>query len=297
MVQSNISYRPRIAVLLAAFNGMKWIKEQIESILNQQDVHVHIFISIDLSSDGTELWVEELAATEKRVEVLPYGAQFGSAGKNFFRLMADVKFDYFDAVALADQDDIWMPHKLKSAIATINKENVNATSSDVIAFWENGKRRVIKKSYPKRKFDHFFEAAGPGCTYVLECNSAKILQKFIQNNPEKIAKIMHHDWFIYAFYRGTGFKWCIDTNPTMLYRQHSNNQVGVNIGLKAYLERLKIVKNKEYRGQVEQIVKILAPSDAHSFQNYWFLLKNAYNFRRKFRDRIILFFLFLFKIY
>ena len=78
---------PTVAVLLAAFNGIKWIEEQIESILNQKDVNLDIYISIDLSNDGTYEWCEELAIKNSNVNILPYGNHFGSAGKNFFRLI------------------------------------------------------------------------------------------------------------------------------------------------------------------------------------------------------------------
>lgn len=48
----------KIAILLAAYNGKAYLKEQIDSILNQEDVAVTIFISIDTSSDGTREWLE-----------------------------------------------------------------------------------------------------------------------------------------------------------------------------------------------------------------------------------------------
>jgi rhamnosyltransferase len=52
---------PRVAVLLAAYNGMQYIAEQMDSILAQIGVDVTVFISVDRSTDGTEKWVEALA--------------------------------------------------------------------------------------------------------------------------------------------------------------------------------------------------------------------------------------------
>lgn len=297
MVNYAARSNPKIAVLLAAFNGLEWIDAQIVSILNQQDVDVKIFVSVDLSSDGTELWIKELASKELRVELLPYGDVFGSACMNFFRLMRDVEFREFDAVAFADQDDIWFPNKLIRAYKIIETNAVKAVSSDIIAFWKNGKRKVVKKSYPQRIFDHYFEAAGPGCTYVLERNSAIILQRFLNDNTTELKNINHHDWFIYAFFRNAGLKWYIDPSPTMLYRQHDNNQVGANIGYKAYFERLKLINNKGYRQQVDHFIKLIAPQHSQRFQNYWFLVLNSFSFRRRPRDRFILFLLCILKIY
>ena len=54
--------QPKVAVLLAAYNGMQWIEEQLASILCQSGVDVSIHISIDTSNDGTEAWCESFAA-------------------------------------------------------------------------------------------------------------------------------------------------------------------------------------------------------------------------------------------
>ncbi len=62
---------PRVAVLLAAFNGMRWIEEQLDSILGQSAVDVTVYISIDPSSDGTEAWCADYAARHAQVIVLP----------------------------------------------------------------------------------------------------------------------------------------------------------------------------------------------------------------------------------
>lgn len=115
---------PKIAILLAAYNGMQWIAEQIETIFNQQGVGVTVFISVDLSTDGTYEWTEQLAEKHNNVVLLPYGERFGGAGPNFFRLVKDVDFSGFDAVSFADQDDIWRPEKLGRAYSKISAGGV-----------------------------------------------------------------------------------------------------------------------------------------------------------------------------
>jgi hypothetical protein len=50
---------PRAAVCLAAHNGTHWLPEQMESILAQSEVAVKIFVSVDISTDGTEAWFAE----------------------------------------------------------------------------------------------------------------------------------------------------------------------------------------------------------------------------------------------
>ena len=120
-----MSNSPSVAVLLAAYNGMEWIEEQVSSILSQKSISIEIFISVDLSNDKTHEWCQGLAGKNAHVKVLPYGEKFGGAAKNFFRLIRDVDFSCFDYVALSDQDDIWDSSKLHHAIRTIEQDSLD----------------------------------------------------------------------------------------------------------------------------------------------------------------------------
>ena len=107
---------PTVAVVLAAYNGSRWIQEQIASIFAQQGVDVTLFISVDSSTDGTEALVNQLAAADSRIVVLPHGLRFGGAAPNFYRLLKDIDFSAFDYVALADQDDVWLSSKDRKSV-------------------------------------------------------------------------------------------------------------------------------------------------------------------------------------
>lgn len=74
---------PRVAVLLAAYNGTQWIEEQLASILAQSAVDVTVYISVDASTDGTETWCAQFAADHQNMVVLPSGFRFGGASRNF----------------------------------------------------------------------------------------------------------------------------------------------------------------------------------------------------------------------
>jgi rhamnosyltransferase len=287
----------KVAVLLAAYNGMQWIEEQINSILAQKNVDVTMFVSVDLSTDGTELWVETLAKKTRNVVFLPYGERFGGAGANFYRLIRDVDFTGFDCVAFSDQDDIWLDEKLDRACSLISSNVCDVYSSDVIAFWSNGKQQLIKKSYPQKKYDYFFEAAGPGCTYVFNAPSALAFQAFVKKAADLAMRVSLHDWLAYAFCRQNGFNWFIDDQPLMLYRQHENNQVGVNDGIQAYKKRFNLIKQHWYRSQVENISELIAPSFSLNLNNYFFRLFNSLFFRRRLRDRAVLILIFIIGLY
>ena len=296
----------KIAVLLASYNGVKYIKEQIDSILNQKEVDVTIFISDDLSTDKTVEYLQDIYKDFKNIVYLPSGSKFGGAGKNFFRLIKHVDFSSFDFISFVDQDDIWYEDKLIRAIKTIEDKQLDAYSSNVLAFWEDGKEMIINKSSLQARYDYLFEAAGPGCTYVLKKDLAIFLQNFICDNWEDVNKIELHDWFIYAFARENNYKWHIDEKPSMRYRQHTSNQVGANDGLKAKLKRLKKVFSSWYREEIIKIIKVLRLENKYKFSKYilnksylnnLLLLKYSFEFRRNKKEKLFLSLLILLGIF
>ena len=296
----------KIAVLLASYNGIKYIKEQLDSILNQKEVDVTIFISDDLSTDGTLEYLQDIYKDFKNIVYLTSGSKFGGAGKNFFRLIKDVDFSSFDFVSFVDQDDIWYEDKLIRAIKTIEDKQLDAYSSNVLAFWEDSKEMIINKSSSQARYDYLFEAAGPGCTYVLKKDLAISLQKFISENWENVNKVELHDWFIYAFARENNYKWHIDEKPSMRYRQHTSNQVGANDGLNAKLKRFKKVFSSWYREEIIKIIKVLRLENKYKFSKYilnksylnnLLLLKYSFEFRRNKKEKLFLSLLILLGIF
>ena len=252
---------PRFAVCLAAYNGMQYIDEQLATIFQQRNVEVHVFANVDRSTDGTEAHLAQLALTEPRLTLLPFGNRFGGAGPNFYRLLRDVELASFDYVSLADQDDLWEPEKLFKAHSVMSSTGAAGYSSNVTAFWPDGKRQLVHKAQPQRPSDFFFEAAGPGCTYVLNAGLAGAIQKMIARTGENLSDMGYHDWLIYAFARANGYRWVIDDWSSIEYRQHSNNQLGVNAGWRSFWRRA----SKMLTGHgFEQALRISEVIDAQS---------------------------------
>lgn len=293
----NYTKPPLVAILLAAYNGMQWIDEQIETIFNQQGVEVTVFISVDLSTDGTHGWAEQLVDKHDNVVLLPYGERFGGAGPNFFRLVKDVDFSGFDAVSFADQDDIWHPEKLVKAYSKIAAAHCDVYSSNITAFWADGREVLIKKSQSQKKLDHFFEAAGPGCTYVFSQVAMQAFKEFLIAAGDDLKQVSLHDWLAYAFCREQGYKWFIDEWPSMRYRQHENNQVGTNNNFTAYKKRFSMVRAKWLRNQVNIITALVAPEKLTQLNSRLYLIANFHELRRRHRDRLFLFIMVLFGIY
>src|ERR1700676_4709683 len=107
---------PNCAVLMATFNGERWLPEQLDSIRNQQQVHVRVVVSDDQSTDCTMEVLDEHSALLPLTILPAQKDRFGSANRNFLRLIRDADIDEAWYVALADQDDIWHPNKLARAV-------------------------------------------------------------------------------------------------------------------------------------------------------------------------------------
>ncbi|WP_025113096.1 glycosyltransferase [Pseudomonas sp. H1h] len=294
-----MAVRPiKVAILLAAYNGMAWIEEQVASILCQQGVELNLFISIDPSTDGTEAWCADLAARHDCVTVLPAGDRYGGAACNFYRLVRDVDLTSFDFVGFSDQDDIWLPEKLKRATDILATGEYSAYSSNVTAFWSDGRTVVLNKAQPQVAWDHIFEAAGPGCTYVFSRALAQHLKQSMLANWHSLQGVTLHDWFCYAFARSHGYRWFIDPLPSMRYRQHEHNQVGANTGISNLIARYKTIHDGWWFDQVRLIVRLVG-LDSDPFVRRWSklgrwqLLKlslSAASCRRRLRDKVLFFF-------
>jgi rhamnosyltransferase len=289
---------PKFAILLAAYNGSNFIKDQIDSILEQSNVELQLFISVDKSDDGTEEIVKYYQERDSRVHLLPLGMRFGGAGPNFYRLIMDVNLNEFNFVAFSDQDDLWNADKLYKSYLSMKKNNADAYSSGFTAFWPNGKKKFFNKTGVKKKWDYFFESAGPGCTYVISKNLAINLQKFISNiNKSILNEIEFHDWLIYAYSRFNNYSWIIDSASTMLYRQHLTNQLGVNYGIKALRHRISSVVNGYAVSQTLFIAHAIGAMDLPLIKGgllrgrfgFVFLSAHFWECRRTFTHRIFFF--------
>ena len=286
----------RIAVLLTVYNGIEFIEDQLQSILQQQGVNLHIFISVDLSTDNSYQWCCDFATQHPQITVLPYGQKFGGAAANFYRLIKEVDFSDFDFIALSDHDDKWLDDKLLTACKKLSEENYDAYSGNVMAFWDDGRQHLTNKALPQRKYDYLFEAAGPGCTYVLRTEPMLLFKQLITSKWQQAEQVGLHDWFIYAFFRSHGLRWFIDPEYKLLYRQHSDNQVGLNKGWQANLKRLALLRKGWIKQQVINISDLIADHSLN-VNSRLTILKNIRQLRRRFRDRCILFFIALTGLY
>lgn len=248
---------PKLAVLMAVYNGGEWLKPQLESIFSQNDVDVTVYASDDLSTDESHEFLVNLSKIERRLVVLPNMGKFNSAGANFHRLVRCVDLSQFDYVAFADQDDIWFDRKLMHAVDVIKSNCADGYSANVTAFWPSGKKLLINKAQSQRQYDYMFESCGPGCSFVFSKALAKDLKHFLTVNEYECQSIEMHDWFLYAFARSRRYTWIIDPAPQLLYRQHDINVMGANVGIAAKVNRAKIMFEGWHIKQALMIARVL----------------------------------------
>jgi rhamnosyltransferase len=280
-----------VRVLLATFDGERWLGEQLASLSAQVDVHVSVVASDDASTDATWAMLEAAARPGAFVVLPQAAARFGNAQRNFMRLIRDTTLDGVEYFALSDQDDVWLPGKLARAVALLRETGAAVYSSNATAFWPDGRRKTLVKSQPQRAHDHLFESAGPGCSFVFTRAAFVELQQWVVANFEALQRIKVHDWLIYAFARERGWRWVIDSAAPLLYRQHERNEAGANSGWRAARVRLRNVVDGRFRVDALAIGAIVgARSEVldrlrrFTFADRLWLAWHARAFRRAFKD-------------
>lgn len=291
-----------IAVIMATYNGEKYVKQQIESILNQIDVNVKIFLFDDRSSDNTLKIVSE-NFSKNQVECILNTKASGSAALNFFNAILSIdenSIKNYSYISLADQDDIWLPQKLVKASETMVSNNVSLYASNLTQWIEGtNKRTTIKKSYKQKKYDYLFEGGSAGCTYVFNKEVFFELKKTLSKIDLDDWKQLSHDWFIYFLCRNKNLKVFIDKKSYILYRLHENNVHGQlnSFSLYAVKNKIKMVRNGWYINNIkgfsqlvlndQKINKIYSGYSKNVFSRMYVILIFNTNLMRDFKKFII----------
>jgi rhamnosyltransferase len=247
----------KFLVILASYNGEKYLKQQLESILNQDVVDLDIMIFDDQSSDNTVNLVKEFCKNHKNVSLVINSRPSGSAAKNFcnsIKNLSEVIITKYDYVALSDQDDIWLSNKLLFAAEELSSRKASLYASNLI-LWEEktNKKTLLKKDYSQKKFDFLFEGGSAGCTYVFTSDFAKHLKNKLFEIDYENWLYFSHDWLIYFIARLDKFKVFIDGKAEIFYRIHADNvhgQLNKN-SFSAIFKRFQLVNNGWYYKQLD----------------------------------------------
>ncbi len=270
---------PEVVVLLATYNGRRWLPEQLASILDQEGVRVRVVALDDESTDGTREWLVEQSAADPRVTVLPPMGSSGGSAPNFYRLIGLVPAPADGYLAFSDQDDIWLQGKLARHVRLLREGSHDGVSGSITSFSPTGERTLIRKDFPQRRYDYLTESPGPGSTFVLTPRLAALVAAQLADDSSPARTADFHDSLIYALARGAGYSWHIDGQPTLDYRQHDDNVMGSNTGIGSALSRFRLIREHWHRQQAivhaRAALKVAPPPEAAGLEGMLALLEGT----------------------
>jgi hypothetical protein len=217
---------PRVAILLSTWNGATYLPEQLASFLRLTGPAWRLYWRDDGSNDRSADIVRAFAAGAGSGRVVECPDNRGRIGitASFLGLLRRAPTDCL--VAFADQDDVWLPEKLSRGVAALAGvgERVPALYCARQSL-VNASLRPIRVSARLAEPPGFPQALtqniATGCTVML--NQAAVRLIAASREPE----ITLHDWWAYLVVTAAGGRVLIDDEPTVLYRQHNGNAVGV----------------------------------------------------------------------
>ncbi len=233
---ATLTAKPTVQVLLATYNGERFLCQQIESILTQdytaQDgPALTILARDDGSRDGTRAILAEYAARfPGKFTTLPFDGASGSAKGNFLRLIQAADAEY---VCFADQDDVWLPGKVSRSMAAMRElERSHGNGVALLVFSDlrvvdESLREIAPSMWRRMKIDAgsvrrlerlLGRSVVTGCTMMVNRRMIELARRMPEAAP------MHDRW-IALLASAMGAAVALD-EPTVLYRQHGGNVIG-----------------------------------------------------------------------
>lgn len=233
----------KVQVLLSTYNGEKYLKEQIESILKQEEVEISLLVRDDGSTDKTIEILEEISKNNTNIKF--YKGKNKGPARSFMELVQ--KSEEADYYAFADQDDIWETKKIISAINKINNSDIPELYISSVTIVDENLNNIGKKEIQgKFTFEgEMIKNFAYGCTQVF---NKELRNKINSYEPQYI--IMHDSWITRVCY-AIGGNVVIDKNSYIKYRQHSNNVVGYkDSGIKKLKKQFNIAFKEKTKMRV-----------------------------------------------
>lgn len=211
----------KVQVLMSTYNGEQFLREQIESVLNQTWKNLDILIRDDGSKDQTREILKDYRDNHSNIHI--YLEENCGVTRSFFELLKKSDADF---VAFCDQDDIWMEQKIEKAVAKLRQEQgpVLYCSNKILA---DSTGNPMHQQDSRRRRPGFgnavVECICTGCTAVMNRQLAEIIKTRLPD------RAILHDWWSYlaACYVGTVI---FDEHAYIKYRQHGQNVVGARPG-------------------------------------------------------------------
>jgi len=223
---------PLIHILLGAYNGEKYIREQIRSIQNQDYSRWRLFIRDDVSSDATPAIVHEMAQEDQRIRIIHDQLGNKGAAGNFAILLECARQDGAAYICLADQDDVWKTWKLGRQMDLMLQAESGRQQLPILVHSDlavvDDRLRPIHASFMAFQRIHHEESCPLRVllaqNYVTGC-TVMINRALLDLALPVPASVLMHDWWL-ALCAGVGGKLVFLPDQAVLYRQHGMNEIG-----------------------------------------------------------------------
>jgi glycosyltransferase involved in cell wall biosynthesis len=251
---------PRVAILLGTKDGAAFLGDQLQSFTDQSHKNWFLVVSDDESRDATREMIERFAAAQPQRVVVRDGPKQGVTA-NFLSLATDptIEADFF---AFSDQDDVWHPDKLARALACLATAPEGAPAlycGRTELMTEDGRCYGLSPLFrrPPSFRNALVQSLGGGNTMVFNRAAKKLVE------AAGAQTVVLHDWWLYQLLSAAGGAVFYDPRPMLRYRQHPDNLIGSNLGVRARLVRIRLMLGGRFRDWNETNLAALRRLPAH----------------------------------
>jgi len=261
---------PRVGVLLSTYNGARYLKPQLDSLLAQDYPDVIIQVRDDGSSDSTLAILDSYAARYPAIRVMR-GTNIGVA-RSFLTLLAeaDPTCNYF---AFCDQDDVWLPDKISVAVGNLTPAGHDTPTLyfSRVEYVDNVLRHLRMSPAPRRPGfgNALVENCAPGCTMLFNQATRQLILSRLPSS------VFVHDSWTYLVVSAFG-RLVFHDVARIKYRQHAANVFGAVTNpvsrVRQRLQRLRRGQPQEYLAQAQEFARLysdsLSPAHRHTLQRF-----------------------------
>lgn len=267
----------KVTVLLATYNSSRFLREQLDSLFAQTFQDWNLVIRDDGSTDDTLKIIDEYSELQSTIEVFRDEEKNVGAKESFMRLLKNTVSDYY---LFCDHDDVWLPNKIEESLRLLLSTEKNHPGKPVIvhsdlrvvnddlqpvseSFWKSSK--IHPGILENKNYIQVFNCV-TGCTMLFNAEVKKLAMPYPDSIP------MHDWWLALITLRNGGIIRHLK-EPTILYRQHGNNEVGARLVNGTYFAgKIRNIR-ATFRGQKEVFSFLKDINGLNWVQYYYFKIR------------------------
>ena len=237
---------PLVAILLCTFNGALFLAEQLDSLEKQTHQNWIVIASDDGSTDVTLEILRQYQAKWPTGRLTICSGPQNNFCQNFLSLTCNPNI-LADFYAFCDQDDIWLPAKLKVAL-----DNIVSKQEEGVPYLYCGRSNYVNEKlkpngmsplfvFPPSFRNALVQSIAGGNTMVFNLAAKRLIEKA---GPLDVPS---HDWWLYQLISGAAGDVFYDPTPYILYRQHNGALVGGNNSFSGKIKRMVMLLLGRYQ--------------------------------------------------